>query len=332
MPIRDWYRGVDPAEPTARYAETWRQHGEGLVQILDAATVRAVQEQDRIGIDVPSEGEVRRENHVHYHCRHLPGIDFEALNEQEVAGIGPALLPTITGPVRAEPAPFLVRDWQVAQSATRRPVKITVPGPLTIGEWVVDRVYEGDMRRRGAALADSLNMEIRRLADAGCPWIQLDEPAFVHRPAAAVAFGIEHLERCFHRVPREVTRAVHICSGCRRALDAEDGPSSPAEAYAELADPLDDAALDAVSIEDARHPNDLALLERFRRTTVILGVIDVGRSRIEDMEEIRDRLRAACEHIDPHRLLAAPDCGLGPLTADLARRKLEVLVAAARDL
>jgi 5-methyltetrahydropteroyltriglutamate--homocysteine methyltransferase len=334
VPVQDWFQkegGTDTAEPTAGYAETVRRYGARLEAILDRATVDVVREQIDLGVDIPTDGEVRRENYIHYHCRHLAGIDFEHLTEREMRGHYQARLPTITGPVQASRQPFLVRDWQIAQSATKRPVKITVPGPLTIGDSVADDFYR-DPRIRGAALADALNVEIRRLAEAGCPVIQVDEPVFARRALDAQAFGLEHLERCFHRVPPGTERVVHVCCGYPDRLDAEDYLKAPKEAYFELADGLDEVGVDAVSIEDAHRPNDLALLERFARKKVILGVIAIARSRVEEVEEVRDRLRAALEHIDDDRLLAAPDCGLGLLGRDLARAKLQVLTEAAHSL
>jgi 5-methyltetrahydropteroyltriglutamate--homocysteine methyltransferase len=332
VPITDWFGkdgGTDTAEPTAGYAKTFAAHAGTIEAVLDRATREVVAEQVELGIDIPTDGEIRRENFIHYHCRHLVGIDFEALTEQR-RGQREVLLPTITGPIQAGP-PFLVRDWQIAQSATRRPVKLTVPGPLTIGENVADDHYR-DPRLRGAALADALNVEIRRLADAGCPVIQVDEPALARRVEDALAFGIEHLERCFHKVPRSTERVVHVCCGYPDRLDAEDYPKAPQSAYLELAPVLDEAEFDAVSIEDAHRPNDLGLLERFARTRVLLGVIAIARSRVEEVEEVRARLKAALDRIDPHRLVAAPDCGLGFLGRDLARRKLRVLSEAAHSL
>jgi len=334
VPIRDWFQradGTDTAEPTAGYAETVRRHGLGLEAILDRATVEVVEEQVELGIDIPTDGEVRRENYIHYHCRHLAGIDFERLTEKEMRGHYRARLPTIAGPIQASRQPFLVRDWQIAQSATRKPVKITLPGPLTIGDSVADEFYR-DPRTRGAALADALNVEIRRLVEAGCPVIQLDEPVFARRVEDAQAFGLEHLERCFHKVPPGTERVVHVCCGYPDRLDAEDYPKAPNQAYFELAAGLDEVAIDAVSIEDAHRPNDLALLERFTRTRVLLGVIAIARSRVEEVEEVRIRLAAAQNHIDPDRLVAAPDCGLGLLGRHLTRRKLRVLSEAAHSL
>jgi 5-methyltetrahydropteroyltriglutamate--homocysteine methyltransferase len=334
VPVRDWFRKegrTDTAEPTAGYAETVRHHGTRLDAILDRATVAVVREQVDLGIDIPTDGEVRRENYIHYHCRHLAGIDFERLTEKQMRGHYQARLPTITGPVQASRQPFLVRDWQIAQSATGKPVKITVPGPLTIGDSVADDFYR-DPRTRGAALADALNVEIRRVAEAGSPVIQVDEPVFARRVEDALAFGLEHLERCFHKVPPGTERVVHVCCGYPDRLDAEDYPKAPKEAYFDLAGGLDEVRVDAVSIEDAHRPNDLALLERFARKKVILGVIAIARSRVEELEEVRERLRQAREHIDPERLLAAPDCGLGLLGRDLARAKLKVLTEAAHSL
>jgi 5-methyltetrahydropteroyltriglutamate--homocysteine methyltransferase len=333
VPIRDWFHkkgGTDTPEPTAGYAQTVRQYGARLEAILDRATIDVVREQVELGIDIPTDGEIRRENYIHYHCRHLKGIDFERLTERQMRGHYQTLLPTITGPIEAGPS-FLVRDWQVAQSATKRPIKMTVPGPLTIGDSVADDYYRDDARARGAALADALNVEIRRLAEAGCPVVQVDEPVFARKVEDALAFGAEHLERCFHKVPPSTERVVHICCGYPDVLDAEDYPKAPKEAYFELAGVLDQVAIDAVSIEDAHRPNDLALLERFARKKVLLGVIAIAKSRIEEVEEVRERLRAALEHIDAQRLLAAPDCGLGLLGRDLARAKLQVLAEAAHS-
>ncbi|MGI9494265.1 MAG: cobalamin-independent methionine synthase II family protein [Geminicoccaceae bacterium] len=335
VPIKDWFQkdgGTDDSEPTSGYAETLAQYGERIEAILDDATLEVVREQDHLGIDIPTDGEVRRENYIHYHCRHLEGVDFEALSEKQMRGHYVAHLPTIKAPVLAGPA-FLVRDWEVAQSATKKPVKMTVPGPMTIGDSIADGFYNDDSCARGAALADALNVEIRRLAEAGCPIIQVDEPVFARKLDQALTFGLEHLDRCFHKLPANVERVVHICCGYPDRLDPdEDYPKAPRESYQDLATGLQDVAVDTVSIEDAHRPNDLALLERFTRTKVIFGVIAIAKSEVEAVEAVRERLLEASAHIDPHRLIAAPDCGLGFLGRGLARQKLKVLAEAAHSL
>ncbi len=333
VPLPDWFHaegGTDTPDPTGGYAEAWAEWGGKLEQILDRATVEVVREQVDLGIDVPTDGEIRRENYIHYHCRHIAGIDFERLAEKTMRGHYRARLPTVRAPLAAT-APFLVRDWRVAQAATERPVKITVPGPLTITDSIVDAHY-GDPARLGRALAEVLNVEIRRLAEAGCRWIQVDEPLFARKAEEALAYGVENLERCFHGLPAEVTRCVHICCGYPDEVDRENYPKAPREAYLRLAPVLDAAAVDAISIEDAHRHNDLRLLERFTRKTVMLGVIAIARSRVETVEEVRARLQAALAHIDRERLMAAPDCGLGLLTRDQVRAKLRVMAAAAHAL
>ena len=333
VPLPDWFRAperTDTPDPTRGWAEAWREWGAQLEPLLDRATREVVAEQAALGIDVPTDGEVRRENYIHYHCRHIEGIDFGRLGEKLMRGHYTARLPTVVGPLRAGP-PFLVRDWRVAQEATDRPVKITVPGPLTIADSVVDAHY-GDTRALGRALADVLNVEILRLAEAGCRWIQVDEPLFARKPEEALAYGIENLERCFHGLPEGVMRVVHICCGYPKDVDMEDYPKAPPENYRRLAPALAAASLDAVSIEDAHRRNHPALLEAFGDKIVILGVVDVARSRIESEEEIVEHLREALRHIDRRRLMAAPDCGLGLLTRDQVRAKLKALCAAAARL
>jgi 5-methyltetrahydropteroyltriglutamate--homocysteine methyltransferase len=237
-------------------------------------------------------------------------------------------VPTIAAAIKAGPG-FLVRDWQEAQSVTEHPVKITLPGPLTIIDSTFNAFYE-DERQLAADLAAAINVEIVKLAQAGCRWIQIDEPIFTREPNKALAFGIESLERCFHGTPSAVNRAIHICCGYPDRLDSEQYEKAPSENYFRLAPALDDAALDVISIEDAHRPNDLSLLELFKNQTIILGVIGIARSRIETVEEIASRLQEAIEHIDRERLIAAPDCGLGMLSHEQVEAKLKNMVTAAR--
>lgn len=330
VPLPDWFRNQGANDP-AGYARVLEEIGEAGMAKVDEAIQRVVQEQVSCGIDIPTDGEVRRENYVHYHCRHLKGFDFEALEDREIRGGAMVLtMPTLTGPVEAG-APFLIHDWQVAQAATDKPVKITVPGPMTIADTVIDKHYQ-DPQTLGTALADALNTEIRALAAAGCRVIQVDEPVLARKPEAALAYGIENIERCFHGVTNGVTRVVHACCGYPESLDDENYPKASPESYHTLALTLDDAAFDALSIEDAHRHNDLGLFELFTHKTVIMGVVAIARSRVESAAEIRDRLTAALDHIDGERLIAAPDCGLGFLPRDIAVAKLTNLASAAHSL
>lgn len=299
--------------------------------LFDRATREVVAEQAALGIDIPTDGEIRRANYIHYHCSHLAGFSLDTLTERTMRnGAWTAPVPTFTGRIAAA-TPFLVRDWQIAQSATDHPVKITVPGPLTISDSTADTHY-GDVRAWCADLADALNVEIRRLAEAGCRHIQIDEPLFARLPEQALDYGVENLERCFHDLPEGVTRTMHMCCGYPDKLDETDYVKADPGVYLRLADAVEASIVDAVSIEDAHRHNDLALLERFRTTTVILGVVEVASSRIETVEEIGERLRRALEHIDAHRLMAAPDCGLIMLGSERTRAKLANLAQAAHSL
>ena len=290
-----------------------------------------MREQADIGIDIPTDGEVRREHYVYYHLRHIEGFDFDNLTVAAMRdGSWEAEVPTVVAPLQAGP-PFLTQDWRVAQSSTDRPVKITVPGPLTIIDSTANAFYENE-KDLAFALADALAVETGRLGDAGCTWIQVDEPLFARSPDKALAYGIEALERCFANAPAGVSKAVHNCCGYPSGLDLADYSKADPRAYFDLATAIDQSSVDAVSLEDAHRHNDLALLEQFTQTTIILGVVNIAQTRVETADEIRARLVAALNHIDHDRLIAGPDCGLIMLDRETAAAKLRNLVAAARQI
>ena len=334
LPEFDWFQaegGPDTAHPTARYAEAIREMGEAAEQRFREAARQVIADQVEAGIDIVTDGEVRRENYIYYHCRHLAGFDFEILTEQDVRGGNyRAFLPTIRGEVKALDS-FLPHDFEAAQVLSAKPVKVTLPGPMTIGDSVADAHY-GDPVTRGAALAEAINVEVLRLAKAGCKHIQIDEPLFARKVPEALDYGLAHLERCFEGCPDDVLRTAHMCCGYPDALDVPDYPKAPKNCYFELAEALDASSVQAISIEDAHRPNDLSLLSLFKRTTMIFGVVAIAKSRVESVDEIAARLRAALQYIDAERLIAAPDCGLGLLGRDLALAKLRNMAAAAHAI
>ena len=334
LQLPDWFRakeGMTSEQPTRSYEAALKAMGEQAEALLTRAAKAVITDQIEAGIDIPTDGEIRRENYIHYHCRHLTGFDFENLTQQQIReGAASMSLPTIAGPIKPHQH-FLPHDWKIAQGLSSRPLKITLPGPLTIMDTTADAYYQ-DRRKLGKDLAEALNFEIRALADAGAVHIQVDEPIMARRVQDTLDFGLELLERCFHKVPSHVVRTVHTCCGYPDFLDQEDYLKAPQESYLQLADALDYLAIDAISIEDAHRHNDLGLLEKFQNIRVIFGVVAVARSRVESLEEIRVRLQAALEHIDPERLWAAPDCGLGLLPRELARAKLTNLCAAVKTL
>ena len=333
VPTPDWFRAqnVSLPDPTKSFDEYLHTHTEEVEELLVKGTHEAVFDQVNSGIDIPTDGEIRRENYIHYHCRHLEGIDFSHLTSKAMrAGSWVADVPTIVSPIKAVDR-FLPEEWQIAQSVTRQPVKMTIPGPMTITDTLADAYY-GDDSRLGADLAQALNEEILALAEAGCTWIQVDEPVFAREPEKALAYGIDNLERCFFGVSEHVNRAVHICCGYPDQVNNEDYPKADPSAYFQLSEGLDTSSIQTVSIEDAHRYNDLSLLERFTSTTVIFGTIAIARTRVEPLEEISTRLAAALEHIDANRLMVAPDCGLGMLDRNTVLAKMTNMVTAAKSL
>lgn len=305
---------------------------EDNVELMDRATREAVQDQVSCGVDIPTDGEQRRDNYIHYHCRHLHGFDFARLTTKvHRDGAAVADLPTITGRIVPTGDHFLDRDYKIAQSCTDRPVKVTLPGPVTIIDTTADDYYKNE-RQLAFDLADALNFEIRALANAGCRYIQLDEPLFVRNIEFALDCGVECLERCFDGLPENVERIVHICCGYPGHLDDPDYPKADPDGYARLAEALDASSVDQISIEDAHRHNDLELLECFSKSTIIFGSVAIARSRIESVDEISARLSSALDHIDRDRLVAAPDCGLAMLDRDLAISKLRALCDAAHNV
>ena len=334
MPVFDWFQiegGKNPDCFTALYEGAIKEMGNDAEKIFVRATEEVIFDQIKAGIDIPTDGEVRRENYIHYHCRKLDGINFDKLTSKDIRNSSHRVnLPTITGPILAKKS-FLPHDWKVAQSFTDHPIKVTLPGPMTIGDTLADKYYN-DPIARGKDIATALNTEILALAAAGCKQIQIDEPVFARHINEALDYGFSQLERCFDGLPSTVTRNVHMCCGYPEKLDLPDYPKAPKECYFELAEAIESSSIDAVSIEDAHRQNDLTLLRPFKSTTVILGVVCVARSRVETVNEIQERLNTALKFIDSERLIAAPDCGLGLLGRDLAIAKLKNLCEAAHNL
>lgn len=331
VPIRDWFQvGHDAVDYNDTVLRNWTEAPE-VQALLDRATAEVVTDQIECGIDIPTDGEVRRENYVHYQCRHFDGFDFENLTKRVLRnGAYVAELPTISGPVRARGESVLVRDWQVAQAASDRPVKITLPGPMTISDTTAD-IYYNDARAQAFDLAAALNSEVRALAAAGCTYIQIDEPIFARKPAEALDFGTEALRRCFDGLPDDVMRVMHMCCGYPNRLDDADYPKADPEAYTKIARQVDGIA-DQISIEDAHRHNPETLFGLFEKSALIVGFVAVASSRIEPVEQIATRMQQILQILPENRLIAAPDCGLGFLGRELAMTKLRNLSQAARSV
>ena len=335
LKITDWFNatgGTDTENPTKYYEEEIKKIGGEIEDIFIRATKDVIKDQVDCGIDIITDGEVRRENYIHYHCRHLNGIDFSNLSEK-IARTGnyKCWLPTITKRVTAAES-FLVDEWETNQKLSNKPVKVTIPGPLTITDTIANTYYKSD-EEMGYDLAKAINVEIKRLEKAGCKYIQVDEPLFARKPENTLNFGIKNLEQCFANVDStKLERITHICCGYPDKLDAVNYPKAPLDSYKKIAKALDASLIDTVSIEDAHRHNDLEVLSNFNKTKVIFGLIKIASSQMETKEEIENRILDALNYIDKKQLIAAPDCGLGHLSRQLAIKKLKIMVDAVKNL
>ena len=333
LKITDWFNakgGTDTDNPTKYYSKEVKKMGEKTEELFLQAATEVIKDQIECGIDIVTDGEVRRENYIHYHCRHIAGVDFETLTEK-VARTGnyKCWLPTITAKVEAQDS-FLVHDWKVSQKLSSKPVKITIPGPMTIADTIANTYYKSD-DKMGFDLAEVINVEIKRLQKAGCKYIQVDEPLFARKPQQAIDFGIDNLAKCFEGLENtEIEKITHICCGYPDKLDVINYPKAPLDSYKKIAKALDASLIDSVSIEDAHRYNDLELLRNFTKTKVIFGLIKIASSQIETKEEIENRVLDALNYIDKQQLIAAPDCGLGHLPRQLAIEKLKIMVDVAK--
>lgn len=335
VPVRDWFDaaremgGMNAAQTTLDYTCDVEKNKASHEALFIRAAKEVIDIQLRAGITIPTDGEVRRENYIHYHCRHLDGFDFDRLEHRVLRdGAYETDLPAIRHAISHLGASYSAHDYLASQGVSDRSVKFTLPGPLTIMDTTADCFYN-DRPKLNAALAETVNKEILALVDAGCQYIQVDEPLFAREVSDALDFGMEGLERCFHGVPKSVTRVVHMCCGYPDHLDDDDYKKVDPDSYNQLSRAIDEAAFDQVSIEDKHCCNNLDLLDKFQSKTVIFGAIAIANSRIEAVDEVVERLKAAMLHIDRDRLVVAPDCGLGLLTADLAEEKLRVMCKAA---
>jgi 5-methyltetrahydropteroyltriglutamate--homocysteine methyltransferase len=283
--------------------------------------VLALRDMERAGIDVVTDGEVRRESYSNRFATALAGMDAD--NPGVVPGRTgrPTQVPRVTGPIRRR-EPVLVRDVRFARANTERPLRVTVPGPFTMTQQCQDDHY-GDERALAMDLAAAVNAELKDLVAAGADVVQIDEPYLQARAERARVYALEAIERALDGV-RGPT-ALHTCFGY--AYVVHDRPGG----YPFL-DELADCAADQVSIESAQQRLDPAIVRRLGRKTVILGVLDLAdESPVESPEEVASRIRAALAHVEPERLVLAPDCGMKYLPRDVALGKLRALVAG-RDL
>jgi 5-methyltetrahydropteroyltriglutamate--homocysteine methyltransferase len=317
------------AEPGVLFAP-WRVPAERLPEAQDDAVRLALTDQQEAGLDIVTDGEQRRRHYIWGFLNGLTGIDTERLGEKRARG-GRYGDKTAVARVVGEltrPGAVFVEALKFAKAHATGPVKVTLPGPMTIVDSVADEHYGGDEAALARRFAILLNAEARALATAGADVIQLDEPCFNIYVDKVRAWGIEMLERCLEGVT--ATTAVHICYGygTPRVLAWKRSNRSWGE-YAETLPLLGASAIRQVSVECAASGVDPSVLTALRRQDVLVGVIDVGTDEVESPETVAARIRRALAYVSPERLLPCTDCGLVPRSRAAARGKLRALVEGA---
>lgn len=307
--------------PRIRAREIWRVAPDYLEEAQNDATILAIRDQERAGVDVLTDGEIRRESYSNRFGTALEGVDTESPFTRSVQGFEMPL-PRVVGPLR-RPLPVEVEDLRFLKRNTDRPTKITLPGPFTLSKQAHDEFY-GDGEALAMAYAELVNQEARDLEAAGADVIQLDEPWLRQDPDAANRYAVKAINRALEGL--RVTTAIHLCFGYGFVVSRE-----KPKAYAFL-EQLGDCAVEQISIEAAQPHLDLGVLEALRHKTILLGVVDLSTNDVETAETIAERIRRAFPFVAAERLIAAPDCGMKYLTRRAAYAKLDALVRGAAQV
>jgi len=305
--------------PRIRAHEIWRIPEPLLQEAQDDATLLAIRDMERAGIDIISDGEIRRESYSNHFVSALEGMDLDHPGVALGRSGRPNAVPRVVGPIRRL-RPAEVRDVEFLRRNTNRRIKITVPGPFTITQQAQDDYYR-DERALALDIAAAVNEEIRGLLAAGADVVQIDEPYLQARPDPARAYGIEVINRALEGI--EGTTALHLCFGYAAMV-----PDRPHE-YAFLTE-LRDCIVRQISIEAAQPQLDLSILRQFPDKTLIVGVLNLGDMEVETPEAVAGRIRSALRYIEPERLILAPDCGMKYLPRAVAFGKLRALAEGAR--
>jgi 5-methyltetrahydropteroyltriglutamate--homocysteine methyltransferase len=306
--------------PRVRLRSIWRVPEEFLEQAQDDATVVAIRDLERAGIDVISDGEIRRESYSNRFATALEGVDVDHPAVITDRYGNQTQVPRVVGPIRRT-RPVELRDMQFLRRNTERPAKITLPGPFTMAQQARNEHYR-DVEELAMAYAEAVNAEARDLQAAGADLIQLDEPWLRNDPEAAKRYAVEAINRALAGLT--VPTAVHLCFGYA-AVVRHQKPTG----YSFLPQ-LADSVARQISIEAAQPRLDLGVLGDLAGKTIILGVIDLGDPAVETVEQVATRIRAGLARVPAERLILAPDCGMKYLPRETAFGKLCALSAGAR--
>jgi 5-methyltetrahydropteroyltriglutamate--homocysteine methyltransferase len=322
-PQPDWLidrdRLLDTLPARVRFKQLWRVPEPYLAQAQDDATALAIRDLERVGLDILTDGEIRRESYSNRFATALEGLDIDnpAMVEGRAGKVN--AVPRVVGPVRRT-RPVEVDDLRFLRANTERAIKITLPGPFTMSQQAQNEAYD-DPAGLALDLAAAVNDEVRDLFAAGADVVQIDEPWLQARPQQAREYALPAIDRAVAGVAG--TTALHTCFGYAHVV--RDKPAG----YSFLAE-LDRCAVDQIAVESAQPDLDLALLGDLPSKTIILGVLDLSDETPETADQVAQRIEAALEFVPAERLQVAPDCGMKYLPRDAALAKLRALVEGAR--
>jgi 5-methyltetrahydropteroyltriglutamate--homocysteine methyltransferase len=304
--------------PRVRAQELWRVGDEWLDQAQNDATLLAIRDQETAGVDILTDGEMRRESYSNRFATALEGVNIENPGTRLDRTGKPSTVPRVDGPIRRK-HPVEVRDVAFLRANTTHKIKITVPGAFTMAQQAQDDFYR-DEKAMAMGYAAALNEEIKDLFGAGADIVQIDEPYMQSSADKARQYGVEVINRALDGVTGQT--ALHICFGYGALVKGRpDGYSFLAE--------LEDSSVRQVSVETAQSKLDCAVLEKLPSKTIILGVLDLGTHEVETPELVAERIRRGLAHVPAERLVIAPDCGMKYLPRDVAFGKLKAMVEGA---
>lgn len=305
--------------PRVRAREIWRVEERFLEAAQDDATLLAIRDMESAGIDIITDGEIRRESYSNRFATALDGFDIDNPGVALDRTGHPNPVPRVVGPVRRS-RPIQVRDVEFARRNTDHRLKITLPGPFTIAQQAQNDYYPDD-QSVAMDIAAVVNAEIRDLQAAGADVVQLDEPYLQARPEKAKAYALAAINRALEGI--EGDTALHTCFGYAHIVKKR------LSGYSFLTE-LNDCLARQLSIEAAQPNLDLSILAKIPRKTIMLGVINLDDLAVETPEVVAARIRSALKFVPPDRLIVAPDCGMKYLPREVAFRKLKALVEGAR--
>jgi 5-methyltetrahydropteroyltriglutamate--homocysteine methyltransferase len=305
--------------PRVRAKDLWRVAPEHLAQAQDDATLLAIRDQERAGLDIITDGEMRRESYSNRFATALEGVDIDNPGSALDRSGHPNPVPRIAGKVRRK-HPVEVDDVKFLRANTDRAIKITVPGPFTMSQQAQNDFYQDEVEM-ALDYAAAVNEEIKDLFAAGADIVQIDEPYMQARPDKARAYGLKAFNRALEGVTGAT--AVHVCFGYAAIIHVRP------EGYSFLPE-FANSPVQQVSIETAQSELDCSVLKTLPGKTVILGVIDLSDMKVETPEVVAERIRRALPYVPAERIVAAPDCGMNYLPRDIAFAKLKAMVDGAK--